>query len=75
MRVSRELLEQMFVLGDRRIVGVSFESLPDSPAEPTGQIVFVIDAPDAPEDATEMSPTYEGRVGAPIMVSPGWVTW
>lgn len=75
MRVSRELLEQMFVLGDRRIVGVSLEPLPHMITEPTAQIVFVIDAPDAPDGATEMEPTYTGDVGTVTMVNPGWVTW
>lgn len=74
MKVSRELLEQMFALGDRRIVGVSLEPL-DNLAEPTALVVFVIDAPDAPEGATEMSPSYQGKASTVTMLDPGWVTW
>ena len=77
MKVSREFLEQMFALGDRRrIVGVRFESLPEMTIEPTAQITFEIEAEDAPADATAMSPTYRREAdGAITMLNPGWVTW
>lgn len=62
----------MLALGDRRIVGVSFEPL-DNATEPTAQVVFIVDAPDAPEGATEMSPTYQGKASTVTMLDPGWV--
>ncbi len=72
MRVSRELLEQLFALGDRRIVGVAFERLPND-VEPTAQVVFHIEAPDAPDGTTEMDPSYRrDDDGTVTMVDPGW---
>lgn len=70
---SRELLEEMLVLGARRIVGVSFEPL-DNETEPTAFVTFVIDAPDAPDGAVEMSPIYQRAAdGTVTMQSPGWI--
>lgn len=72
MRVSRELLEQMFVLGDRRIVGAGFEQTPYD-FEPTSQVVFTIEAPDAPDGATEMTPAIRrADDGTLSMVDPGF---
>lgn len=72
MKVSRELLEQMFVLGDRRIVGVSFADT-GYPIEPTAQLVFVVEAPDAPDGTTSMEPVLRREAdGTVTMVNPGW---
>jgi hypothetical protein len=71
--VSREVLEQMFCLGDRRIVDIAFAET-GYPIEPTAQVTFTVDAPDAPEGATDMEPTYERAAdGFLAMVEPGWV--
>lgn len=73
MLVSRELLEQMLVLGDRRIVGVAFAELPDARFEPTAQLAFTIDAPDAPPGTTYMDPQItRADDGTLTMADPGW---
>lgn len=72
MQVTRELMEQMLALGSRRIVGVSFAETPYD-VEPTATIIFIIDAPDAPADASDMSPSYRRKAdGSLTMVDPGW---
>jgi hypothetical protein len=66
MRVSAELVEQMFVLGGRRLIGAEYDLLPD-------QLVLVIDAPDAPPGTTYMEPTFiRADDGAVTMTNPGW---
>lgn len=42
--MSREMLEQMLDLGERRIVGVAFKEMDDSQVEPTAQLVLTVDA-------------------------------
>lgn len=72
MVMSRELLEQMLMLGDRRIVDVEFRWT-EYPIEPTAQLVLTIDAPDAPEGTTEMEPVYQrADDGTATMADPGW---
>lgn len=74
LKASRELIEQMLVLGDRRIVGVAFAET-GLDVEPTAQILFEIDAPDAPEGAVEMSPVLQRHAdGTVVMLDPGWIT-
>jgi len=71
--ISRELLEQILVLGDRRIVGVEFRES-GYEIEPTAQLVLTIDAPDAPEGAIGMEPVLERAAdGTVTMADPGWI--
>ena len=73
LAVSRELLEQMLCLGDRRIVGVDFRKT-DFPIEPTAQLTFEVDAPDAPEGTTDMEPVFQrASDGTVTMLTPGWI--
>lgn len=74
LRVSRELLEQMLCLGKRRIVGVRFEPLPNATTEPTAQVVFDIEAHDAPPGTKNMNPTLQQdyNTGTVHMTDPGW---
>lgn len=70
--VSRELLEQMLALGGRRIVGVEFTPT-DYPIEPTAQLTFTVDAPDAPDGASVMEPVFRREADGRItMVNPGF---
>jgi hypothetical protein len=56
MKIPAAMLGDMFRLGDRRIVGVRVETIPNHPGEQL--VVFKVDAPDAPEYAVEMLPVY-----------------
>lgn len=72
MLVSRELVEQWLVLGERRIVGASFVET-GYEVEPSAHLVLEIEAPDAPEGATAMEPTYRrADDGTVTMLSLGW---
>lgn len=74
LRVSRELLEQILDFGERRIVGVEFKPLEDSPVEPTGWLKFTVEDPNAPDRVTEMSPTYQRQAdGSVRMMDPGYL--
>jgi hypothetical protein len=74
MRVSRELLQQMFALGTRRITDARFYALdPEPETEPTAQVWFEIEAPDAPDGTVYMEPTYRREAdGTVTMLDPGW---
>lgn len=66
MRVSAELIDQMFALGGRRVLGAEYDLEPD-------QIVFFIDARDAPPGTRYMEPSLtRADDGAVTMTDPGW---
>ncbi len=69
MRVDAEVMQRnLLALGDRRIVGVRMELSPNGP-----KLVFDVDAPDAPSNATEMDPVYHAAAdGQTVMIDPGW---
>jgi hypothetical protein len=72
LRASRSLLEEMLCLGDRTIVGVSMEPRPGGTAI-NDVVVFVVNAPDAPDGTTDMEPIFQrADDGTVTMVDPGW---
>lgn len=66
MRVAAELVEQMFALDGRRLVGAEYDLRPD-------QLVLIIDAPDAPAGTTDMEPALVCEADGTVrMADPGW---
>lgn len=77
LRVARQVLEELLCLGDRTIFGVSMAPAPGGTAI-NEVAVFLVNAPDAPDGVTEMSPTFtttydESRPAqVTTMLDPGW---
>jgi hypothetical protein len=69
LRASADLIAEMLRLNgiDARIVGASFDPANEA-------VVFDIDAPTAPADATSMEPAYRQEYPSKryFMVEPGW---
>jgi hypothetical protein len=71
MRVAHELIELVYELGQRRVVGARMDDDRD-------RLILLVDAPDAPSNAVGMEPVYRTRIEGGdrwdvVMTDPGWI--